>query len=225
MYTDNAPFITCMYSHWPEYIRFAADNGAFNAGCAAIFNSYNHDAIHIFNKTLFKHWLFNYKWGEIYRTDHFKFCVKLGQNCYVPYRELVRHFDGYSHSMHLPHVCPPLHIPPGFFKRNIKILYCAKQRRPGWVHVNPCLPYRTIHKDGADYRFTLREMPLFWRDRVSEIEIANEMPKKILYDARNVEKAVTLDTGLLWSRKFLPVIPAGWMAPWLFLRPEQPTLA
>jgi len=222
MYTDENRFITCMYSHWPEYVRFAADAGATNVGCAAVFKSYNHDAIHIFNKNLFSHWLYNYTWKKIIRTDIFKFSVKLAQNWYVPFRELVRHFDGYSHSMHLPHVCPPLHIPHGFFKRNIKILYCSKQRKPGWLHVNPLLPYRTVRKDGADYRFTLEEIPLFWKDRISKIEIAEEHTKKALYDARNAEKNVILDTNLLWINRKMPVIPAKWMSPWLFL--HEPNL-
>lgn len=67
MYDDPTPFISCIYSHWPEYIRFAADNHAWNNGCCAVFNSFNHDAIHIMSKKLFKHIFFNYRWGPLNR--------------------------------------------------------------------------------------------------------------------------------------------------------------
>lgn len=228
MYNDPRRHISCIYSHWPEYIRFSAGH-AHNVGCAAVFPSHNTDAIHIITKDVFYDWWFKWNWKNMdcRRTDFIKFLVRYTSPCYVPYRELVRHFDGYSHSMHLPHICPPLHIPHGFFKRNIKILYCGQRKylKPGWTLVNPLLPYKTVaRKHGADFRYTLDDLPLFWKDRISQIEVATEIPKNILYRARNREKKAFFGPHRFTTR-VLGRLPIHWMDRWLFLRPRQPLLA
>jgi hypothetical protein len=128
--------------------------------------------------------------------------------------------------MHLPHICPPLHIPKGFFKRNIKILYCGERKdlQPGWTLVNPTLPYYSVNKAiGTDYKYLIEEFPLFWRDRISEIKIAKTLPRKMLLDARNREK-IAFFARHKFTTKILPTLAPHTMNHWLFLHPTQPKL-
>jgi tetratricopeptide (TPR) repeat protein len=88
---------------------------------------------------------------------------------FVPLRELTRPFAGYDGLDY--NVCPPLFIPPGFFKDSIRIQYGAAKRKPEHVLVNPLLPnYSAVDPDGADCRCTLKDLPLFWRSRIATIE-------------------------------------------------------
>jgi hypothetical protein len=59
----------------------------------------------------------------------------------------------------------------GFFEKNIKIRYGYNDRKEGWVNINPKSEYYyAYNKEGADYKFTLKELPLFWKSRISEID-------------------------------------------------------
>lgn len=216
MYKDCTPLMSCMYSHWPEYVRFAAKHRAENYGAAAVYTSFNTDAIHIITKDVFKNWWFTRWWkGKSFvRSDFLKFFGQYPTKCYVPYRELVRHFDGYGHSMPLADCCPPLHIPPGFFKNDIKILYGAKKIQKGWTAVNPLLPYRTISCNGVDHRFPPDEIPLFWRERISEFKEDSFIPTGHAFRARNQQRLAILSPRPQ-GHKVLPTIPAGWMRKYL----------
>jgi hypothetical protein len=227
MYKDQEEYISCMYSHWPEYVRFVMEGKGWREEHAAVYWSLNTDAIHIVSKPSFYRWWFHFDWGggdNLVRSDFIKFSKKCPTKCYVPYRELVRHFDGYSHSMHLPDCCPPLHIPQGFFKSNIKILYGGTEKRPGWTHINPLLPYRTVMPNGADFRYALDEIPLFWKNRISTFEIIEDIPKGNAYRARNLEKLNILEPGRKFAGRSLPVMPINWAEHYLFRKPDEPKL-
>jgi hypothetical protein len=179
------------YSHWPEFCRVTrtqhpTDHTLRPDGVIAA--RFQHmDSIQIVSKPLLHSWwcepdygdryLPRSDWEDVYQCSPFR--------CFVPSRELCRHFDGYSHLFDITSV-PPLSIPPGFFEKQIKILYCSPERREGWVHVNPLYPhYRTVDPEGVDYKWVLDDIPLFWKNRVAAIEIARWFDPPQLVEARN----------------------------------------
>ena len=82
----------------------------------------------IINKGLLKYWWFENDYGDaiLRRTDDpVNDVVSPEIKTIIPYREQVRHFDGYGHVGINPNECPPLFIPNGFFESKIKISLTA----------------------------------------------------------------------------------------------------
>jgi hypothetical protein len=93
------------------------------------------------------------------------------QKIAIPYKELFRHFDGYWHQKISNNQCPAIDIPPGFFEQDIKIRYGYNDYKEGWVNINPKNPnYYAYDKTGTDYKFTLEDLPLVWKNRISIID-------------------------------------------------------
>lgn len=93
------------------------------------------------------------------------------QNIVIPYKELFRHFDGYWHQKISNNHCPAIDIPPGFFEQDIKIRYGYDDYKEGWVNISPKNSnYYAYDKTGTDYKFTLENLPLVWKDRISIID-------------------------------------------------------
>lgn len=93
------------------------------------------------------------------------------QKIVIPYKELFRHFDGYWHQKISNNQCPAIDIPPGFFSSNIKIRYGYNDYKEGWVNINPKNEfYYAYDKNGTDYKFTLENLPLIWKNRISIID-------------------------------------------------------
>lgn len=88
-----------------------------------------------------------------------------------PKNEICRHFDSYVH-VNLP--VPPLFIPPGFFESNIKIRYGYNTRLDGYVNVNPYEQYSYLG-GVADVKSLLSELPVFWKNRVTSIDVNPEL--------------------------------------------------
>lgn len=89
----------------------------------------------------------------------------------TPYKEIFRHFDGYWHQKISNNQCPAIDIPPGFFENNIKIRYGYDDYKEGWVNINPTNPnYYAFDKLGTDYKFTLHNIPLVWKNKISVID-------------------------------------------------------
>jgi len=89
----------------------------------------------------------------------------------IPYKELFRHFDAYAHQNIFNNSCPVLDIPPGFFEGKIKIRYGYDDRKEGWVNINPKNPNYYAHNiTGTDYKFTLNDLPLVWKNKISKID-------------------------------------------------------
>ncbi|HLB42245.1 MAG TPA: hypothetical protein VJN02_05240 [Gammaproteobacteria bacterium] len=95
----------------------------------------------------------------------------------IPYRELARHFDAYSHSG-VPHeIIPPMFIPLGFFEKQIKIQYGGNKRIPEYVFIHPekeMIPQEMSHRerqsnDLCDINIVYEDIPLFWKDRIADI--------------------------------------------------------
>ena len=96
----------------------------------------------------------------------------------LPKNEICRHFDGYSHiQFHVPSdpndLLPPLFIPDGFFEGKIRVAFGYDEYREGWVNMNP-LKEKYSFRDsvnGTDLKSIPQALPLFWKDRIAEIDI------------------------------------------------------
>lgn len=84
-----------------------------------------------------------------------------------PKEELCRHFDGYGMFLN---TTPPLFVPYGFFESDIKIRYGYPDRKEDCVNVNPYEQYSYLG-GVADLRCLLTELPAFWKDRITSVDI------------------------------------------------------
>lgn len=187
---DSEEFITLAYSHWPECIRTAK-----NGGCSPPFNSDTYkfedthisirnnsfDSIQIITKELYKNWWLtgNFNQYKLPRPDYFG--IGLAEiksipihKVYIPLKEQCRHFDGYQHCNPpiLNNKCPAIEIPQGFFNNNIKIKYGfdTRSENPSITNLNPTSEeYFAENIIGTDYKWTLEDIPMCWRNRISEI--------------------------------------------------------
>jgi hypothetical protein len=125
----------------------------------------------------------------------------------IPKKEVCRHFDGYSHLANygggkpIDAKVPPLFIPKGFFEGKIKVAYGYDDYREGYVNVNPLKEDYSFEdqEKGTDLKLPLQELPLFWQERISEVD-SNPALDKV-----EVEKAWAAELALqnnIWAKKF-----------------------
>lgn len=192
-------FTTIHTSHYPENIRWAkcgyielseTTPRKFNSNYYVNDNYVSYegvsiDSLNIITKSLYYDWFFTGNWGNIKlpRTDGIGGASLLTirnamqiplpqQKIIIPYKEQLRHFDGYMHQRINNSVCPAISIPEGFFDGKIKIRYGYDDYKEGWVNINPLKSnYYAQDKDGTDYKFTLEDIPLFWKDKIDKIDI------------------------------------------------------
>ena len=173
-------YFGAVYSHHPEicarYMRYPVfewkHESKLVSSCYANFAS----AIMILNKNLFKYWWFKNDYGDNFlpRPDwaNGANCQSLRHKIFFPVQELCRHFDGHefgSYSFDINDI-PPLDIPEGFWDKNIKIDFLTEKRNGNNIWVNPLIPnYFVKDLDGVDYKCLIEDLPLFWKDRISEI--------------------------------------------------------
>lgn len=164
------------------------------------YNDYGFDSMNIISKNLYEDWFLKGNWDDalnLYPPDTFKSnhielprIEGIGitdlnfirnrvlniptpiQKIILPYKEMARHYDGYFYQGITNNEVPALSIPTGFFENDIKIRYGYDNRKEGWININPKSEYYyAYNKSGADYKFTLKEIPLFWKNKISEIDI------------------------------------------------------
>jgi hypothetical protein len=182
------------FSHWPEAIRTAKQglhpyplippltNTTYKLYEEYIaVDSTNFDSIQIITKKLYYQWWFEGDFNHIKLPRPDFFGIGLAEikpvpmhKTVVPLKEICRHFDGYQHIQ--PAInnnqCPAIDIPPGFFEGNIKIRYGYDDYKEGWVNINPKNPhYYAYDKSGTDYKFTLEDLPLVWKSRISTVDL------------------------------------------------------
>tara|TARA_B100000787_G_scaffold5910_1_gene4421 strand:- start:307 stop:1530 length:1224 start_codon:yes stop_codon:yes gene_type:complete len=173
------PYVTSFLSHWPELMALRKNEGKFNREIVEDNKKYfvmewkNGDGISIINKGLLKYWWFENDYGNaIFRRtdDPENEVISPLTKTIVPYRELVRHFDGYGHIGINPDDCPPLFIPNGFFQSQIKI---SSQKRPSsnnYVYLDVQNKKTKAFTDsGSDIRCLVDEIPNFWKSKIVEI--------------------------------------------------------
>ena len=181
------------FSHWPECIRTVRQrfhphplNTPQLPSTYKIHSNYvsvdsvNFDSIQIITKELYHQWWFEGEFNHIKlpRPDYFGIGLAEIKSVPIhktiaPLKELCRHFDGYYHIQ--PTIdnsqCPAIDIPLGFFENNIKVRYGYDDYKEGWTNINPKKDYYyAYNKSGTDYKFTLEDLPLVWKSRISEID-------------------------------------------------------
>lgn len=190
MNNDSEEYISLGFSHWPELIRSAKLGGEsppknsnsykFEDNCISIRNN-SFDSIQIITKELYKNWWFtgNFNHCRLPRPDYFGVAIDVFKNVpihkvIIPLKELCRHFDGYQHCNYriLNNKCPAIDIPQGFFDNNIKINYGFDDRHVDntVTNLNPTInSYFADDIKGTDYKWTLEDIPNFWKSRISNI--------------------------------------------------------
>jgi len=189
---DPDPYSVLFYSHWPEQMRLAMHyNGELTEdGNYIKFTWRTFDAIRILKAARFKRYWEENELGDqiVFRTDTlFHIGYELTSSVYSPLRELVRHYDGYSHvSNHIVNFTPPIVIPPGFFDNDIKVRFGYPERRVNWVNCDPAHQFLyAVNPHGTDYRWVPGDIPLFWQQRISEKEINPSADINLMLDCRN----------------------------------------
>lgn len=217
-------YATIATSHWPELVRWAKsgyielhelnprqlhkDYGLTNH--YAKYKSINIDSLNIISKQLYYNWFFIGRWEgvELPRTDgignHSLMSIRSQinkplpeQTIIVPYKEQLRHFDGYMHQRIDNNTCPALDIPTGFFECDIKVRYGYSDYKSDWVNINPTTQnYYATDKSGTDYKILLEDIPLFWKNRISKIDINSDINKErmIQYRLQTVLKMIYSDS-------------------------------
>jgi hypothetical protein len=189
---DPNPLGQIYYSHWPEQMRLAPHHGArlTDDGNYMVRDWRTFDAITIMLGTRWKKYWFDQDWGDlqVWRTDPlWHIGYELTGPVYAATRELVRHYDGYSHTgTAIANIAPPLFIPPGFFENDIKVCIGYDQRDSEWTNLNPTSEWLYNYSPaGADYRWVLEDIPLFWNARISQFNISPDYDLNTMYQARD----------------------------------------
>jgi hypothetical protein len=175
------------FSHWPECIRTIKGHNIFPLSSKyKIHNNYlsvnstNFDSIQIITKELYYKWWFEGEFNHIKLPRPDFFGIGLAEikpvplhKTITPLKELCRHFDGYQHVTPIidNNQCPAIDIPFGFFENDIKIRYGYDDYKEGWVNINPKNEYYKAYNGvGTDYKFTLKDLPLVWKNKISTID-------------------------------------------------------
>lgn len=152
------------------------------------------ESLLILNKNLINQMVFSEDFGdeifkrieEIWRKEKQR-KKRVDQILIIPKNPICGHFDGYSHTKKgefpVPtETFPPLFIPNGFFKNKIKIRYGYNEYKEGWVNINPLMEKHKFEdtKNGTDMRISLEDTPLFWKKRISRIDINPNLDKNAI---------------------------------------------
>jgi len=209
-------------SHWPENIRAAYGLGGVlvNKNCA-VYTMGNNDALRVMHKGFFDWYVDQIKDENklIFRTEHWNDVVLPSNTMLVPTKEQFRHFDGYAHVKIGPGIAPPLEIPTKFFQGMV-IRYGFRDRDPDCVNINPLLPLHTVDPQGTDYKFTLSDFPLFWKNHVKDVIVADGIDPTAMALARDQHILDMSRVDIDWhhiGKKFDDTNwpPASWIQPHL----------
>jgi hypothetical protein len=170
---------SCIYSHWSEFITETLKYGhSLEYPGVISYKARNTHSIQIISKELLFSWWYggNYRDTFLPRSDWwYSNPLNGGQpilkspeyKCFVPMRELCRHFDGYHHIGVSPQsACPPLDIPDGFFTGDIKLQY-SPSKLQGTTTIWP--ESKVMYAGdgvGPDLIGVMEDIPLFWRSRI-----------------------------------------------------------
>jgi hypothetical protein len=205
MNNDSEEYVSLGYSHWPESIRMAKLGGGsppFNSNSYKFENDYLYirnncfDSIQIITKELYKNWWLtgNFNQYKLPRPDYFGIGLAEIKNVpihksIIPLKELCRHFDGYQHCNPpiLNNKCPAIEIPQGFFDNNIKIDYGFNERNVDETvtNLNPTInSYFAENIKGTDYKWTMEDIPDFWKSRISKTNTSDNINDEIMIQHR-----------------------------------------
>lgn len=203
---EEEGFKSLYFSHWPENMRWFAGRNANRKGRYLVTERHVTDGIQIVSESLLRAWLFNVDYGDIdlRRSDNFR--GLFAHKCYLPLQELVYHMEGYMHVGIPFSLCPVLRVPPGFFDKDIKIAYCHEKKREGWVNIDPRKSF-----DETDCRMLMSEIPLFWRDRISEVSY-KVIDHNMLVNSRkqHAREVCSFKPNSVWANESDAVPPEDW---------------
>jgi hypothetical protein len=189
---DPDPNAVMYYSHWPEQMRMSKHyNGELTSdGNFIRYNWETFDGIMMLKAgRLAKYWERDYGDALMFKPDYLAAYhgYKCPGNVYAPTRELVRHYEGYSHvGTGCDNIAPPLFIPPGFFENDIKIGIGYRERDDSWTNFNPASEWLyNFHPNGTDYRWVEEDIPLFWKDRLGLISQSPDYDEDFMNQARD----------------------------------------
>lgn len=189
---DPDPNAVMYYSHWPEQMRMSKHyNGELTSdGNFIRYNWETFDGIMMIKAGRLKqYWERDYGDALMFKPDYLGAYhnYRCPSNVYAPTRELVRHYEGYSHvGTGCDNITPPLFIPPGFFENDIKIGIGYQERDDSWTNFNPASEWLyNFHPNGTDYRWVEEDIPLFWRSRLGLVSHSSDYNKDFMYQARD----------------------------------------
>jgi hypothetical protein len=190
---DPDPNAVVYYSHWPEQMRMSLlHNGELTAdGDFIKFQWDTVDSLLLMKASRFKRYWFETDCGEdnMYRSDPlgWQYGYKIPGTVYSPTKELIRHYDGYSHvGKLLGTIAPPLYVPSGFFENNMKVCVGYPERRDGWTNLYPAAErLYSIDPNGVEARWCEEDIPVFWRARIKEIDVNPSQDLDLLKQARD----------------------------------------
>ena len=159
-------------------------------------------SVQIINYDLLHFYWFNQNYNRTFRrTDERGYCVQAPpMTTFVPPKELWVHYDGYD----IPGHYPAYVIPPGFFDNNIKIRYGYSNRREDCVNINPsAFAYSDIDPNGTDYKWVLADIPLFWQDKITDIDINPQSNHDKLLEDRNTALLYRMKSKRYFTGKYL----------------------
>jgi len=189
---DPDPNAVVYYSHWPEQMRMSKYyNGTLTGdGDFIRYDWETFDGIMMLKAGRLKdYWLRDYGDAQMFKVDYLG--AFHGYKCpgpvYAPTKEIVRHYEGYSHvGTGCDNIVPPLFIPPGFFENDIKIAVGFQERDDSWTNFNPAAEWLyNFHSNGTDYRWVEEDIPLFWKDRLGLVTHSPDYDKNFMYQARD----------------------------------------
>jgi hypothetical protein len=191
----NEKLCSLGFSHFPEAIRTAKNNPKYIVHNNYIsYESTNFDSIQIITKELYRRWWFEGEFNHIKLPRPDFFGIGLAEikpmpmhKVIIPLKEICRHYDGYQHIQPVitNNQCPSIIIPLGFFKNNIKIRYGYNDYKEGWTNINPKNNnYYAYDASGADYKFTLNDLPLIWKDKISIIDSSTNIDEEEMLQYR-----------------------------------------
>lgn len=204
-FKNHFSFVSIMYSHFTETFNSAYRGNTMHEGhdihrhyrildedddtVTVVSSCGTTLGLQVVHRDLLRRWFCTKDYGsaKIRRPDDLEGLMTRNQVIVIPKRPICEHFDGYMHVGLSPDLIPPLFIPPGFFENAIKIAYGYAAYREGWVNINPAserFSFRDpIH--GTDLMITLEDVPLFWKERIKEIDINPEADLDALVAARS----------------------------------------
>jgi hypothetical protein len=190
---DPDPLAAMYYSHWPEQMRMSLlHNGELTSdGNFIKFHWDTVDSLLMMKAGRFKKYWFDTDCGEdnMYRSDSlgWQYGLKIPGTVYSPTKELIRHYDGYSHVGNLlGTIAPPLFVPIGFLDHNMKVRIGYPERKEGWTNLYAATErLYSIDPHGAEHRWCVEDIPLFWKPYISELDINIDQDIHILKQARD----------------------------------------
>ena len=190
---DPDPLAVMYYSHWPEQMRMSLlHNGEITPdGNFIKFQWDTVDSLLLLKAGRFKKYWFDTDCGEdnMFRTDPlgWQYGYKIPGTVYSPTRELIRHYDGYSHvGKLLGTIAPPLYVPLGFFANDMQVRIGYLERQEGWTNLYSAAErLYSIDPNGVEARWCVEDIPLLWKGHISILDVNPNQDIHALIQARD----------------------------------------